>query len=100
MVSGQTREIGVRIAVGALSWNILILIFKRGFTIVGLGIIIGLLTAFAFGGFLGSLFYGVQMNDPITIGLSVIVLCLATLVACLLPALRAVRINPVIALRE
>jgi putative ABC transport system permease protein len=100
MVSRQTREIGVRIAVGALSWNILILILKRGFTIVGLGIVIGLLTAFAFGGFVGSLLYGVESNDPITIGLSVIVLCLAALVACLLPALRAVRINPVTALRE
>lgn len=99
MVSRQTREIGVRIAVGALSWNILILILKRGFTIVGLGIIIGLITVVVFGGFLGSLLYGVGSNDPITIGLSILVLCLAALVACLLPALRAIRINPVTALR-
>jgi putative ABC transport system permease protein len=100
MVSRQTREIGVRIAVGALSLNILMLILKRGFTIVGLGIVIGLLAALALGGFLGSLLYGVGSNDPITIGLSVMVLCLAALIACLLPALRATRINPVKALRE
>jgi putative ABC transport system permease protein len=76
------------------------LILKRGFTIVGLGIVIGLLAALALGGFLGSLLYGVGSNDPITIGLSVMVLCLAALIACLLPALRATRINPVKALRE
>jgi putative ABC transport system permease protein len=100
MVSRQTREIGVRIAVGALSWNILMLVLKRGFTIVGLGIAIGLLTALSFGGFVGSLLYGVGSNDPITIALSLLILCLAALIACLLPALRAIRINPVTALRE
>jgi putative ABC transport system permease protein len=100
MVSRQTREIGVRIAIGALSWNILTLILKRGFTIVGLGIVIGLLIAVALSGFLGSLLYGVGSNDPVTVGLSILILCLATLVACLLPALRAIRINPVTALRE
>jgi ABC-type antimicrobial peptide transport system permease subunit len=100
MVSRQTREIGVRIAIGALSLNILILVLKRGFTIVGLGIVIGLLTAIALSGFLAGLLYGVGSNDPITIGLSILILCLAALVACLLPAFRAVRINPVTALRE
>jgi ABC-type antimicrobial peptide transport system permease subunit len=100
MVSRQTREIGVRIAVGALSWNILMLVLKRGFAMVGLGIAIGLLTALAFGGLVGSLLYGVGSNDPITIGLSLLVLCTAALVACMLPALRAIRINPVTALRE
>jgi predicted permease len=100
MVSRQTREIGVRIAVGALSWNILMLVLRRGFTIVGVGIAIGLLTALAFGGFVGSLLYGVGSNDPITIGLSLLILCLTALIACWLPAMRAIRINPVTALRE
>ena len=100
MVSRQTREIGVRIAVGALALNILMLILKRGFTIVGVGIVIGLLTALALGGFVGSLLYGVSSNDPITIALSILSLCLAAFVACLLPALRAIGINPVTALRE
>jgi ABC-type antimicrobial peptide transport system permease subunit len=54
----------------------------------------------AFGGLVGSLLYGVGSNDPITIGLSLLVLCTAALVACMLPALRAIRINPVTALRE
>ncbi len=100
MVSQRTREIGVRIAIGALSWHILILILKRGFTIVGLGIVIGLLTALALSDSLAGLLYGVGSNDPTTIGLSILILCLAALVSCLLPALRAIRINPVTALRE
>jgi putative ABC transport system permease protein len=99
-VSRQTREIGVRIALGALPRNILLLIFKRGFAIVGVGIVVGSLTAVAFSGALGIFLYGVAGNDPLTIGLSVLVLCLAGLAACLLPALRAIRINPVIAMRE
>jgi putative ABC transport system permease protein len=100
MVGRQTREIGVRIAVGALSLNILTLILKRGFTIVGLGIVIGMLTALGLSGFIGSLLYGVSGNDPITIALSILILCSAAFIACLLPALRAIRINPVTALRE
>jgi len=80
--------------------NILMLIIKRGFTIVGIGIFIGLLIAVACGGLLGSLLYGVGSNDPITIGVSILILCVATLVACLLPALRAIRIDPITALRE
>jgi ABC-type antimicrobial peptide transport system permease subunit len=50
--------------------------------------------------FLGSLLYGVGGNDPITIAASIVVLSLAALLACLLPALRAIRINPITALRE
>jgi putative ABC transport system permease protein len=98
MVSRQTREIGVRIAIGALSWDIVMLILRRGFTLVGLGIAIGLLVASTFGNLLGGLLYGVHSNDPMTIGLSILILCLAAFIACLLPALRAVRINPVTAL--
>jgi ABC-type antimicrobial peptide transport system permease subunit len=66
--------------------------------LVGLGIAIGLLVASTFGNLLGGLLYGVHSNDPMTIGLSILILCLAAFIACLLPALRAVRINPVTAL--
>ena len=100
MVSRQTREIGVRIAIGALSWDIVVLILRRGFTLVCSGIAIGLLIAFTFGNLLGGLLYSVRSNDPMTIGLSILVLCLAAFIACLLPAVRAVRISPVTALHE
>jgi ABC-type antimicrobial peptide transport system permease subunit len=99
-VSRQTREIGVRIAIGALRCNILLLVFKRGFMIVGLGIVAGLMLAVSLSGLLGRFLYGVVGTDPVTIGLSILILCLAALIACLLPALRATRINPITALRE
>jgi putative ABC transport system permease protein len=99
-VTRQTPEIGVRIAVGALRHNIVNHVLKQGFKMVGIGLVAGILTASVLSQFLGSLLYGVSGNDPITIAASVIVLSLAALLACLLPALRAIRINPVTALRE
>jgi putative ABC transport system permease protein len=99
-VSRQTREIGVRIAIGALRTNILLLVFKRGFAIVGLGIATGLILAVSLSGLLSRFLYGVVGTDPVSIALSVVVLCLAAFLACMLPALRATRINPIAALRE
>ena len=100
VVTRQSQEIAVRIAVGALRRNILTLVFKQGFKIVGIGIVAGLVAASALNGILGNLLYGVGWTDPITIILSVSALCFAALIACLLPALRATRINPIAALRE
>ncbi|HXM02003.1 MAG TPA: ABC transporter permease [Chthoniobacterales bacterium] len=99
-VSRQTREIGVRIAIGALRTNILLLVFKRGFAIVGLGITAGLILAVSLSGLLSRFLYGVAGTDPVSIALSVVVLGLAAFLACMLPALRATRINPITALRE
>jgi putative ABC transport system permease protein len=75
------------------------LIVKQGFTIVMIGIVLGLLAASALTNLLGSLLYGVGGNDPITIVASILVLCFAALLACSFP-LRAVRIDPITALRE
>jgi putative ABC transport system permease protein len=99
-VSLKTREIGVRIAIGALQKNIFDLVLRQGFRIVGIGILAGLIASLALRGLLGSLLYGVGESDPITIALCVLILCLVAFLACLLPALRAARINPIIALRE
>ncbi len=99
-VSQQRREIGVRIAVGASRRNILGLVVKQGFKIVMIGIALGLLAASALANLLGTLLYGVGGNDPITIGASVLVLSFAALLACLIPAVRAARINPIKALSE
>jgi putative ABC transport system permease protein len=99
-VSQQTREIGVRIAVGALQRNILGLVFTQGFRIVGLGVAAGVLGAIGLSSFLGSFLYGVGGNDPLTIALSILILCFAAFLACLPPALRASRIDPITALRE
>jgi putative ABC transport system permease protein len=99
-VTRQTPEIGVRIAVGALRHNIVNHVLKQGFKMVGIGVVAGVLSALVLSQFLGSLLYGVGGNDPITIAASIVVLSFAALLACLLPALRAIRINPVTALRE
>jgi putative ABC transport system permease protein len=99
-VSQRTREIGVRIALGAAWHNVLPLVLGRGFRIVAIGIVIGMLVALALTSFLGSLLYGIGSYDPITVTLSILVVCTAALSACLLPALRAAKINPIKALRE
>lgn len=99
-VNQRTREIGVRIALGAAWHHVLALVLGRGFRIVAIGIAIGMLMALALTSFLGSLLYGISNYDPIIVALCILVVCLATLSACLAPALRAARINPVKALRE
>jgi putative ABC transport system permease protein len=99
-VSQRTREIGVRIALGAAWHMVLPLVLGRGFRIVAIGIVIGMLVALALTSFLGSLLYGIGSYDPITVTLSILVVCTAALSACLLPALRAAKINPIKALRE
>jgi putative ABC transport system permease protein len=99
-VSQRTREIGVRIALGAAWHHVMGLVLGRGFRIVVIGIVIGMLMALALTNFLGSRLYGIGSYDPVIVALSILVVCSAALSACLPPALRAVRINPTQALRE
>jgi putative ABC transport system permease protein len=99
-VGQRTREIGVRIAVGAQRSDILKLITEQGVKIVGLGLVVGLMAALIFARFVESLLYGVTTTDPLSLCAAVFMLALATLLACLLPALRATRIDPITALRE
>jgi predicted permease len=99
-VSQRIREIGVRMALGAKPASILNLITRQGLKLVCFGLIIGILAGLTLGQFLGSLLYGVSVADPVALGTSVLVLAVAALLACLLPALRATRINPITALRE
>jgi putative ABC transport system permease protein len=99
-VGRRTREIGIRIALGARSGNILRLITEQGLKIVGVGLIVGLLASLILVRFIEGILYGVSATDPFSLCAAVIVLGFAALVACLLPALRAVRINPITALRE
>ena len=96
----RTREIGIRIALGAQSDNILRLVTAQGLKIVGVGLIVGLLASLILVRFIEGILYGVSATDPFSLCAAVIVLGLAALMACLLPALRATRINPITALRE
>jgi putative ABC transport system permease protein len=99
-VGRRTREIGIRIAVGAGSTNILQLVIRRGLKLAGVGLLIGVVAALALSRLMGSLLYGVSANDPLSLIIAILVLGLAALLACLLPALRATRIDPITALRE
>jgi putative ABC transport system permease protein len=99
-VSQKRREIGVRIALGAQSTSILQLVIRQGLGIVGVGLLIGLAVSLALSGIVAGILYGVSATDPVSIAISVLALGLAALTACLLPALRASRIDPITALRE
>jgi len=99
-VSQRKREIGVRIAVGAQASNIVRLVTAQAIKIVGSGLAIGLSTALLVGRFTNNLLYGVSGDDPVALAVAIFVLLLAGVVACFLPAWRATRINPIIALRE
>jgi ABC-type antimicrobial peptide transport system permease subunit len=98
-VSQRTREIGVRIALGAQAPGVIGLIVRRGMLLTGCGIAVGALGTVAAARLLRTLVYETSIYDPWTLGLVPVVLALVALVACYLPARRAARIDPVVALR-
>jgi predicted permease len=99
-VSQRTREIGVRIALGARVPDLLRLIIGKGLRLVCIGLTIGILAASVSVRLIQGMLYGVSVVDPITFGICIFVLILAALFACLPPTLHAMRINPITALRE
>ncbi|MBV9272930.1 MAG: ABC transporter permease [Verrucomicrobia bacterium] len=99
-VSRRIREIGVRIAIGAEPANIVTLVTSQGLRIVCLGLLIGIIAGIGLAQLIGNVLYGVSPTDPLTLAISTLVLGFAALLACLLPAFRAIRIDPIAALRE
>ena len=99
-VSQRTREIGLRMAIGAQPGNVVLLVVGQGLKMALMGIGVGLLTALAMGRVVASLLYGVPARDPMTYCAVAVVLSLVALVACAVPARRAARIDPIIALRQ
>jgi len=100
VVGQRTREIGVRITLGAESKNILRLVLRRGLAIVGAGLLAGLAVTLAILPLVQASLYGISAYDPAAIVSGIIVLTLTAVAACLVPALRATRTNPITALRE
>jgi putative ABC transport system permease protein len=98
-VSQQTSEIGIRLALGAQPRDILARVVKKGMSWALLGIGIGSLAAFALTRLMASLLFGVSATDPATFGLVVLLLVAVALLACYLPAQRAMRVDPMVALR-
>jgi len=98
-VTLQTHELGVRMALGAQSNNVLSLVLRRGLFLVGSGILLGLLVSLLSVRILQSQLWGVSAFDPWTLVLAPLALVAAGLLACYLPARRATRVDPIIALR-
>ena len=99
-VAERTREIGLRAALGATPGNILQLVVGQGVRLAVIGLAVGLFGAFALTRSLRALLFGVGPNDPATIALATGVLLAAALAACLVPALRALRVDPSQAFRS
>jgi ABC-type antimicrobial peptide transport system permease subunit len=99
-VSQSTRELGMRIALGAGIRDILRLVLSRGLGLTIAGIAIGGLVALLVTRLMGNLLYKVSPRDPLAFGFALVVITIASLAACFLPARRATRIDPVQALRE
>lgn len=97
--SQRTREIGVRIAVGAHTRDIVGLVVGEGMRVVSLGVLIGLAGSLALSRLLTASLYQVSPTDPITLVSTTLVLGSVALMACYLPARRAARVDPIVALR-
>jgi predicted permease len=98
-VNQQTREIGIRMAMGAQTGRVLGLVVGQGMRLAATGLILGLIVAFAAMRVMSSLLFGVSAHDPITfVGVS-LVLAVAAVLACYIPARRATKVDPIIALR-
>jgi putative ABC transport system permease protein len=98
-VAQRTREIGIRVALGAERRDLYTLILGQGFTIVLIGIASGVGAALTLSGVMGHLLYGVSATDPWILGGVCAVLSVAALLACAIPLRHATRIDPTIALR-
>ncbi len=98
-VSQRTREIGIRVALGAQERDVLRLVMGQGAKLTALGVAIGIAAALGLTQLMGSVLYGVKASDPLTFGSVAVALALVALAACYIPAHRATRVDPIVALR-
>jgi putative ABC transport system permease protein len=98
-VGQRTSEIGIRLALGATRGNILGLILRQGAGLVVLGMLLGLAGYFALSAVIAKLLFGVAATDPATLVIAPMILALVAIAACLIPARRATKVDPMVALR-
>jgi putative ABC transport system permease protein len=98
-VARQTHEIGIRMALGAARGDVMKMVVGGGFKLLGIGVLIGIAASFATSTVLASQLYGITARDPLTLITVIAVVALAGLAACYIPARKATRVDPLIALR-
>jgi len=99
-ISQGTREFGLRMALGAGAWTLLRQVLSRGLALTGVGVLLGIVAALGTTRLLGNLLYRVSPRDPAAFGSALVVMAVASLVACFWPAWRATRTDPARALRD
>jgi putative ABC transport system permease protein len=98
-VGQRTREIGIRMALGATRKNVLMLVLAQGLRLGLLGVALGLAFAFVLTRWMSTLLFEVTSDDPVTFSCVALLLCAVALFACYLPARRATEVDPMVALR-
>jgi putative ABC transport system permease protein len=98
-VSQSTRELGVRMALGARAADLLRLVMSRGLALTAAGVLLGAIAGLTLTRLMNNLLYKVSPRDPLAFGSAFVVMIIVALLACLLPAWRAIRIDPARALR-
>lgn len=98
-VAQRTQEIGIRLALGAQAADVLKLVLGQGAKLIFRGVVLGLLMAFLLAQVMRSMLFGVSATDPLTFGMIALLLTIVALLACYLPARRATKVDPMIALR-
>jgi putative ABC transport system permease protein len=98
-VAQRTREIGIRVALGASRSDVSNMVVRQGMSLTFVGVAIGLAASLALTRLMKSLLFGVSATDPLTFAAIALLLILVALAACYIPALRAAKVDPMVALR-